>query len=61
MFADDMKLFLVVRWEDDSLRAADLSSCQRDIDELHRAAVSWDLRFNVGKCVTMRFCRGRDD
>ena len=38
-----------------------LSSCQRDIDELHRVAVSWGLNFNVSKCVTVRFRRGGGD
>ena len=54
LFADDMKIYLRLGGRG----VEDLSSCQRDIDELHRVAVSWGLKFNVAKCVTMRFSRG---
>jgi len=36
---------------------ADLSSCQIDVDVLHRVAFSWDLRCNASKCSTLRFSR----
>ena len=61
MFADDMKIYLKVRRGSGNQVAEDRSSCQHDIDELHREAVSWGLDFNVRKCVTMRFRRGVDD
>ena len=40
LFADDMKIYLKIRRADEDLLAADLSSCQRDIDALHRVADS---------------------
>ena len=58
LFADDMKIHLRLGRSGDAQLVEDLSSCQRDIDELHRVAVSWALKFNVAKCVTMRFSRG---
>ena len=58
MFADDLKIHLRIRCDSEDSMAADLGSCQRDIEMLHRVALSWGLNFNVGKCVTLRFCRG---
>ena len=60
LFADDMKIYLKVRHAPHRL-IEDLSSCQRDIDVLRRVAESWGLKFNSGKCVTMRFSRGAPD
>ena len=56
-----MKIYLKVGGADGARVVEDLSSCQRDIDKLHRVAKSWGLDLNVPKCVTMRFSRGADN
>jgi len=38
--------------------AVDLSSCQRDIDQICEVAGSWGLKLNAEKCVVLRFQRG---
>ena len=32
-----------------------MASCQRDIDRLHKGALSWGLFMNTNKCVVVKF------
>ena len=41
--------------------AVDLSTLQRDIDNVSRVATSWGLNFNSAKCVVLRCQRGSTD
>jgi hypothetical protein len=60
-FADDLKLYLRVRHGSVHTMATDISGCQRDIDIVCKTAASWGLTFSAGKCVLLRFERGRSD
>ena len=57
IFADDLKLYITV--ETNSLQALlhNMSTCQRDINSLHKAASSWGLSMNINKCVVLKFHR----
>ena len=48
-FADDLKIYLKIRHSNIVDMSSDLSSCQRDIDNLVHAASSWRLQFNAEK------------
>ena len=50
MFADDMKIFRVIRNKDD------YTMLQNDLrDLLHRSSHQWQLKFNVSKCKHLHF------
>jgi hypothetical protein len=53
IFADDLKIFV------GSSLAAN-PSLQANVDVLESTASDWGLQFNAGKCVNLRFQRGRD-
>lgn len=58
IFADDLKLYLIVRHGSLVDLLTDITGCQRDIDILNSTAESWVLSMKVDKCVAMRFHRG---
>lgn len=58
LFADDLKIYLKVASNTSLSLARDLSSCQRDIDQICEVAASWGLKLNAEKCVVLRFQRG---
>ena len=60
-FADDMKIYMKLRHENTASLALDLSSCQRDINQVYQVAQSWGLSFNPDKCVVLRCQRGTVD
>ena len=60
-FADDMKIYLKLRRDSCSSLAVDTSTCQRDIDTVHKVTDSWGLRFNLNKCAVLRCQRGSTD
>ena len=61
LFADDLKIYMKLRHDSVLGLAQDLSSVQRDIDQVQRVAESWGLNFNETKCATLRFQRGTVD
>ncbi|KAK3857056.1 hypothetical protein Pcinc_036668 [Petrolisthes cinctipes] len=60
-FADDLKLYMKIRHNATHPLAVDLSSLQKDIDNISRVAASWGLNFNPNKCVVIRCQRGSVD
>ena len=60
-FADDMKIYLKLLRDSCSSLAVDTSTCQRDIDTVHKVADSWGLHFNLNKCAVLRCQRGSTD
>ena len=57
-FADDLKIYLKLRYRSCTDLALDFSSCQRDIDSVVAVAGSWGLRMNAEKCAVLRLIRG---
>ena len=53
LFADDCLLYRIITTKEDAIQL------QHDLDQLHEWATKWQLRFNVTKCIIMRFtsCR----
>ena len=49
MFADDTKIFRVIR------NGQDYTALQNDLDVLHRWSQQWQLKFNVSKCKHLYF------
>ena len=49
MFADDTKIFRVIRNEEDHL------ALQKDLNLLHEWSLRWQLNFNVAKCKHLHF------
>ena len=49
MFADDTKIFRVIRNEEDHL------ALQKDLNLLHEWSLQWQLNFNVAKCKHLHF------
>ncbi|KAK3886186.1 hypothetical protein Pcinc_009646 [Petrolisthes cinctipes] len=60
-FADDLKLYMKIRHNATHPLAVDLSSLQKDIDNISRVTASWGLNFNPNKCVVIRCQRGSVD
>ncbi|KAK3879851.1 hypothetical protein Pcinc_015615 [Petrolisthes cinctipes] len=59
--SDDLKLYMKIRHNATHPLAVDLSSLQKDIDNISRVAASWGLNFNPNKCVVIRCQRGSVD
>ena len=57
-FADDLKIYLNLRYQSCVNLALDFSSCQQDIDSVAATAESWGLRMNAEKCSVLRLVRG---
>lgn len=55
MFADDLKLYLLIRPVHLSYALVDISVVQRDINTLTTVAESWDLRVNADKTKLISF------
>ena len=49
LFADDTKIFQVIRNEEDHL------ALQKDLNLLHEWSLRWQLNFNVAKCKHLHF------
>ena len=58
VFADDLKIYMKVRYSALAVSAADLSSVQSDVNKIAVVARSWGLDLNVNKCCFLRFERG---
>ena len=58
IFADDLKIYLRIRFCDASSTLVDLAAAQHDINLIISTAKSWGLNMNPEKCVVMRFQRG---
>ena len=58
-FADDLKIYMEVRYETEAELANDMSVVQADIDKIVSVAASWGLKLNSTKCNVLRFMRGR--
>ncbi|KAK3888205.1 hypothetical protein Pcinc_007736 [Petrolisthes cinctipes] len=61
LVSDDLKLYMKIRHNATHPLAVDLSSLQKDIDNISRVAASWGLNFNPNKCVVIRCQRGSVD
>ena len=51
LFADDCVVYRTISNEDDVVLL------QKDIDEISRWAQRWQMKFNINKCVLLRFTR----
>ena len=58
IFADDLKIYLRIRYYDITSTVIDLSAGQHDVDLVNSTAKSWGLSMNADKCAVMRFQRG---
>lgn len=57
IFADDLKMYVNIRFDVEVNTVRDLAACQSDINNLVGVAKSWGLSMNSDKCVLLRFCR----
>lgn len=57
IFADDLKLYVNIRYDSELNICNDLNACQSDINTLVHVAKSWGLKMNTDKCVLLRFTR----
>ena len=55
IFADDLKLYFLIRPQHMSSTLIDISVVQRDINTLMTVAKSWDLRVNASKTKVISF------
>ena len=58
IFADDLKIYLRIRYLNRTDTLLDLSVAQNDINLINNTGKSWGLSMNANKCVVMRFQRG---
>ena len=56
LFADDLKLYLLIKPQNLSTVLDGISTIQRDIDSLIEVPESWDLKINAGKTKLVGFC-----
>lgn len=56
-FADDLKLYISIETNCVHTAHQNMASCQRDIDNLYKVALSWGLSMNINKCVVVKFQR----
>ena len=55
LFADDLKLYILIKPQNLSTALGGISTIQRDIDSLIEVAESWDLKINADKTKLVSF------